>query len=205
MIPKEIYSVLGDIWPMIAIFVIVVSFVRVFSLLSSGKRIVVYKELIMLIFAVYLLLLFELVSTSDFQSIGNNYQPLKEILRHKIYSPLFYRNVVGNVVMFIPFGIFVSYYIYKSSFLKLFILTLITSITIESVQLKIGRSFDIDDIILNVLGGIIGFILYKILVKIKRRLPKFIRSELFLNIVAIIITIILLMVFINYTGIWRFF
>ncbi len=205
MIPNKVYGILGEIWPMIAIFVIVVSFVRIFSLHSSGKKIVLYKEVIMLIFAVYLLLLFELVSNSDFQSIGNNFQPFREILRYKVYSPLFYRNVVGNVVMFIPFGIFVSYYIYKSSFLKIFILSLITSLTIESVQLKIGRSFDIDDIILNVLGGLIGFLLYKIMSSIRRRLPKFLKSDLLLNIVAMIVMVTLLVLFINYTGIWRFF
>ena len=51
-------------------------------------------------------------------------------------------------------------------------LTLIVSLTIEVVQLNIGRTFDIDDIILNTLGGLIGFILCKLFHKITLKFPK---------------------------------
>ena len=38
----------------------------------------------------------------------------------------------------------------------MFIISLITSCTIEFTQLKIGRTFDVDDIILNTIGTILG-------------------------------------------------
>lgn len=204
MIPNVVYGVLDGIWPMILIFIVVVSLVRLFSLYGHGQKIVIYKEFITLLFAVYLLLLFELVSNSDMQSISNNFQPFREISRYSLSSPLFFRNVIGNVIMFIPFGIFVSYYIKKSSFWKIFFLSIVTSFTIEAVQSKIGRSFDIDDIILNVLGGLLGLFSYKMLEKIKRYLPKFLVSDLILNLISISLFVILLLLFFNYTGIWRF-
>ena len=50
----------------------------------------------------------------------------------------------------------------------------------------IGRVFDVDDIILNVIGGMLGFYIYNLLKIIVEKLPRFCRSEWFLNIVAII-------------------
>ena len=48
---------------------------------------------------------------------------------------------------------------------------------LEFVQLNIGRSFDVDDIILNVLGGIIGYLLYIGLTAIHNHLPKVLQKE----------------------------
>ena len=45
-------------------------------------------------------------------------------------------------------------------------LVLFASLSIELTQLFIGRVFDVDDILLNVLGGIIGYLFYYILSKI---------------------------------------
>ena len=69
MIPKAFYSIIDGIWPMILIFIIVVSFVRLFSLHSNHQRIYIYKEFASLLFIIYLLLLFELVTNTDLQSI----------------------------------------------------------------------------------------------------------------------------------------
>ena len=64
-------------------------------------------------------------------------------------------------------------------------ISLLTSLTVELVQLKIGRSFDIDDILLNVVGSIIGFLLYIGLTAIKKHLPRFFQSDTFYNILFI--------------------
>ena len=53
----------------------------------------------------------------------------------------------------------------------------------------IGRVFDVDDIILNVIGGIIGYYLYYVLSKIWSKLPNFFKNEWLLDIVSIIILI----------------
>lgn len=204
IVPKSVYVILGDLWPVIVIFVVVTSIVRFASLRSRNQKIVYYEEFINLIFLIYLLLLFSLVTDQDMFSVSNNFIPFKEMLRYDFKSNLFIRNVLGNILLFIPFGAFISYYVKKINIFKVLLITLITSSTIETVQLKIGRSFDVDDIILNVVGGLIGFLIYKILRKIKRVLPGFMRNEKFLNVLAIVIFIILILLFLNYTGIWRF-
>ena len=38
---------------------------------------------------------------------------------------------------------------------------MLVSISIETTQLLIGRIFDIDDIILNIIGGMLGYLIYK--------------------------------------------
>ncbi|MGU8605254.1 VanZ family protein, partial [Clostridium perfringens] len=50
---------------------------------------------------------------------------------------------------------------------SIFIVSFGISLTIELIQLLTGLGFfDVDDIILNVLGGIIGYLILKILVEI---------------------------------------
>ena len=51
------------------------------------------------------------------------------------------------------------------------IITIVTSFTIEVVQLSIGRVFDVDDIILNIIGGVLGYIIYIIVKKIYNIIP----------------------------------
>lgn len=73
----------------------------------------------------------------------------------------------------------------------IFSLTLIVSITIEFVQMYIGRVFDIDDIILNVVGGICGYLLFVGLDAIQSKLPRIFSSNLFLNFLVIVLIILM--------------
>ena len=69
----------------------------------------------------------------------------------------------------------------------------LVSITVEIIQKNIGRVFDIDDIILNVVGALIGFIIYKIFEKIKDKLPRFLKNTVFYSIILIgLITLFIL-------------
>ena len=67
------------------------------------------------------------------------------------------------------------------------------SIAVEFVQMCIGRVFDVDDILLNLLGGTVGFCIYSVLKKIKEKLPKFFHNDWVLDIGAIIVLIGLFM------------
>lgn len=77
-------------------------------------------------------------------------------------------NVVGNVVCFIPFGILLPFNVKKlDRFVSVMMITFLFSLLIESVQLitRTG-SFDVDDIFLNTLGGILGYVIYKVSIRI---------------------------------------
>ena len=141
----------------------------------------------MLCFAIYILCLFQVVTFQD-DSVwaGNNFIPFQEILRYNITSRLFWKNVVGNMLMFLPFGFFVSYYLKVEKVNLPFMLVLVTSLAIEIVQMMIGRVFDVDDIILNLIGGILGYFIYKLLKRIGEKLPKFCSSNWFLSTLMIV-------------------
>ncbi len=185
---KTLQGVISFTWPMVLISVIVMVSFRTCYLIKNQEKIVLYKELYMLIFGIYILCLFQVVTFQDDISLsGNNFIPFKEILRYNVTSRLFIKNVLGNMIMFLPFGLFSSYYL-KAEKIKLpLLLTLLTSVSIEVIQLSIGRIFDVDDIILNILGGTLGYFIYRILSLIGKLFPDSCRKEWVLNSVAIFI------------------
>lgn len=83
--------------------------------------------------------------------------------RHKLSSELFYLNIVGNVVGFMPFGFFIPMLSRKRNFFQVLFLSFELTLTIEVIQLitKVG-TFDVDDLFLNTLGGVLGYICYAI-------------------------------------------
>ena len=197
MIRDTFYSILNGAWPSLVIFLTIIILVRIAMLTGNNGKLVIYKELFTLLFVVYILLLFELVTYSDIAISSTNFVPFKEILRYKVGSTLFYNQVIGNIILFIPFGYFVSSITKMKKVPGICLLTLITSTVIEIVQYFIGRSFDIDDIILNVTGGIIGFLLYIAINAVWTHLPKVFRSDWFLNLLMIVVIILFVLYLTN--------
>lgn len=74
-------------------------------------------------------------------------------------------NLVGNVVCFMPFGFLLPTVtknrVFKNIICVTFMATMF-SMVIETAQLisKVG-AFDVDDMLLNTLGGVLGYIFYK--------------------------------------------
>lgn len=191
---NTIQGVVNFTWPMLIISVVIMISVRITYLIKNHVKVVLYKELLMLVFAIYILCLFQVVTFQDSSSISsNNYIPFQEILRYKITSRLFIKNVIGNMIMFLPFGFFISYYIDSETIHLPIILTLIASSAIEIVQSLIGRVFDIDDIILNLLGGAFGYMIYHVLRGLGEKIPKVFHNEWFLNISSVLALIGLFM------------
>ena len=80
-----------------------------------------------------------------------------------------YANLFGNVLIFVPFGFFMPMASrYRSFFLTLFY-SFGVSFFVECFQLvtRVG-SFDVDDMLLNTLGGVIGYIVFAICNMIRR-------------------------------------
>lgn len=202
MIGATIDEILKSTWPMLIIFVVVLIMSRIFFIKINGKKLVIYEELLTLAFLVYIFLLFELVTNTELGGRGINLVPFTEIFRYEIGTELFYQNVIGNVLIFIPFGYFISRYINAKKISHIFIISFITSLTIEIVQLQIGRAMDIDDVLLNVGGAIIGFLIYVALKAIKKHLPEFLKKDIIYNIICIgLIVFFILYIFFKY-GFW---
>ena len=70
-----------------------------------------------------------------------------------------------NLIMLVPLGIYLSVLFKFKSILKSLLIVLAVSLTIETFQLIFGflglvrgRGFNVDDLILNTLGGLLGFV-----------------------------------------------
>ena len=186
---KAVKDVLMDTWPMILLSCVVLISIRVAYLIKNKKPLIVSSELMMLTFIVYILCLFQIVTSQDVSSThGINITLFKELTRYQVGTKLFYRNIIGNILLFIPFGFFTSYYLKLERKTFVFFLTLIVSIVIEAIQLKIGRAFDVDDIILNITGGMIGYLLYRLVDKLFGNLSDTVKGTLV--IIAILTTVV---------------
>lgn len=73
------------------------------------------------------------------------------------------KNLCGNIILFLPMGMYLPFFIKKIKSTSIFILILsVMLLLVELVQLLTRRgSFDIDDFILNLLGALIGFALWR--------------------------------------------
>jgi glycopeptide antibiotics resistance protein len=78
----------------------------------------------------------------------------------------FYENLFGNIIMFIPFGIFLPW-LYKKKFWKVVLIAALSASCIEFIQFLnmfagYYRYVDIDDVILNTSGAVIGYWIFKV-------------------------------------------
>lgn len=158
-------SIFKQIWPMVFICSVIMIILRVAFLIKHREKIVFYKEIFMFVFVIYMMCLFYVVTFQDIDSTGisgYNIIPFKEMFRYPIGSSLFFKNVIGNLIMFVPFGFFTAYILRETKLRWVLLITLVVSITIELTQTQIGRVFDIDDVLLNIVGGIIGYYCFSI-------------------------------------------
>ena len=197
---SAIRDVVNMSWPTLVIVIAIILILKVtYYFKGERKTFCLHEELMDLLFLLYLIMLFQLVTTQDLAGGGTNLSPFKEIFRYEVGSNLFYRQVVGNIALFVPLGYFASRYCKINDFLTIFFVTLLSSGVIETVQYFIGRCFDIDDIILNVAGGFIGYLIFIICDTLESHLPAFFSTDLFKNILTIILCVIIFLIYTNYS------
>lgn len=128
----------------------------------------------LLFFIVYLVLLFYFFFFADVlgrtQGEGVyrfNLTLFKEIRRFIEYYDVVGRkafglNIVGNIIVFIPFGYFMGVFMMPNgTWYMVTVLSFVLSLCVELTQLvvKIG-SFDVDDMLLNTIGGFLGYLVF---------------------------------------------
>lgn len=67
--------------------------------------------------------------------------------------------LIYNFLMFIPFGFFLPFISKKINNRSIWKIAVIVPIIVEVIQPIVGRSFDVDDLILNFAGIVIGYFL----------------------------------------------
>ena len=202
MFLNTIKSVLYDIWPILIIFIVTLVTLRFFYLRNHREKVIFYKEFLTIISIIYIFILFQLLTTVELNTgSGYNLVPFTEIFRYEIGSKLFIYNVVGNIMAFVIFGLIVSAYIKPKTVAPAVLTSLIVSTTVEFIQLNIGRSFDVDDIILNVIGGLAGYLIYIGFTAIKNHLPSVFRKDGLYNIICLIIIVIIIVYLLRIMGV----
>lgn len=187
MFRSTFLNILDETWPMILICSVIIVSMRIVWIVKEKKQVVLYKELLGLCFIIYVMCLFYVVTFQDVNWSTSNFIPFKEMFRYPVGSKLFFKNVLGNMIMFMPYGFFVSYFLKLKKPVSIFLLSVLTSFTIEFTQLQIGRVFDVDDILLNIIGSFLGFFAYYFIVKIKEKLPPVLKKQTFYNILMLLL------------------
>ena len=140
--------------------------------IQTAKRI---RRVSSLLFAAYLVLLFYVLffsegygRTMEERSYSYNLVLFQEIKRFWLYRDqvgfwAMFLNIYGNVICFLPFGAILPVLYRRCRYLLvLALLSFEFSLLVETVQVvtKVG-SFDVDDLFLNTLGGILGYLIFK--------------------------------------------
>ena len=139
---------------------------------NSINKINIFKCIGNLIFLVYIVAVLSItnvlyIKPSDFTYMHTapNLVPLVNRISDFMGNPQsVLRQVVLNIIFFMPFGfLFTMLYLKKDKkLLKVFVIALVFSTCIETTQFFVGRFMDVDDIIWNTSGAVIGSIIYSL-------------------------------------------
>lgn len=153
-------------------------------------------KLTKILFIIYLIALFWIIIFKfdiPFSNLGYmrsiNLIPFSESLI--INDKLNFREIVMNAMIFIPLGIYVEVLFKRWTISrKVFFIFLISLICeVSQFILGVGAS-DITDILNNLLGGVIGLMIYKGIVKLMKTS---IKAQKFINTIATIGTVLMVL------------
>lgn len=124
------------------------------------------------LFGMYLLVLIKLIVfkhpvdftfTTSFFSLNSNFIPFRTILGYLGGEPswrIAIDNLLGNILLFIPMGIFLPSLFRTITWKGIFAVALGFSVALEISQLFVIGTPDIDDVILNTFGAILGYFVF---------------------------------------------
>ena len=141
---------------------------------ESRKRLGSLSRLILILYGcvvIYFVLFSDRLGRVDgYSTYRYNLVPFEEIRRFIIYrnyvsAGAFLLNLFGNLLVFFPIGFLVPIWrLEKTGCIRIIIYAFLFSLCIETLQLitKVGV-FDVDDLMMNTAGGLIGWISYCII------------------------------------------
>lgn len=169
--------------PYMVIAVPIYLIVRFLMLRKSSRKFNLYHEIALLIFVIFIVGLasqivipkIELGINGNINILKNgthgiNLLPLKVLFEtyREVFINLninyFIINFLGNIIMFMPIGFFIPL-LWEIPDKKIIIVGFLFSLFVEVCQLFLNRGTDVDDLILNTLGTILGLLVYKFLYK----------------------------------------
>ena len=148
----------------------------------SGRKKKIFRAvgkvlfLLYVVFLIYFLFLAEWYGrTGISEEYRYNLELFREIKRFIIYREQLgafavFANLAGNILIFVPYGFFISVASRERGFFRTLFFSMGLSLCVEIIQLftRVG-SFDVDDILLNTIGGVLGYIIFLICNGIRRK------------------------------------
>lgn len=141
-----------------AIYILVVMSITIFPIIINTQRTIDVSATINLV---------------PFKETINSFNSLLDSFSTLFAIKLFLVNVLGNILLFTPLGFLLPIINPNINNIKpIFKVSLIATISIELIQFITSlsggfRVTDIDDIILNILGGLFGFLIFTLFSKVK--------------------------------------
>ncbi|SFC29863.1 Glycopeptide antibiotics resistance protein [Alkalibacterium subtropicum] len=169
----QLWRAFGELVPLFLIIVLVI-YITVYFISKKKnldfKRVSINILLGLSIIGILLVTVYPRYYGTEIPTIINivPFTGMYDIMFHSVDITVPIRNLGLNILLFVPFGFFLSQKIsslQKKVRLNLILAGLLFSLFIEVVQFSIpmGRSADIDDLILNTVGAFLGYIIWKIL------------------------------------------
>lgn len=160
--------------------------------MKDDSKIKKWSKVLFVIYLIALLWIIVFKFNAPFSKLGYmrsiNLIPFNESLI--INGKLDFREIIMNVAIFMPLGIYSGVLLKKWTVGKKIFLFFLISLICEIFQFILGvGASDITDIINNTLGGIIGLVIYKGIEKISKNS---IKVHKFINIIGTIGTILMI-------------
>ncbi|WP_082686812.1 VanZ family protein [Bacillus sp. FJAT-27445] len=135
------------IWTCFSLYLFVLFYLLFFSAYRNGVRGIIAFNLV------------------PFQTIGRYFANFKGLSPWMVTDEFF-----GNILAFLPFGFFMPFFFQQKKVLKRVALSsFLLSFAVEAAQFtfRVG-AFDVDDIILNTIGGAAGYVVWLFLYRRRR-------------------------------------
>lgn len=164
----DMSQILSD--SLISILVVAIMSVIITAVMVRNKRIGRYisNQLGFIVFLNYsYIILVETILSRHNNSVRN---PLSLFINNPLSSRAEFIYSIENIMLFIPIGIVLPLAMNKLSQLRTIVwITLLWSLSIELSQLVLKRGFfQLSDLVMNTLGGAIGYIILCLIIRLKR-------------------------------------
>ena len=171
-------------FPLIALFLFI-----------TDKERFLRKWIKVLLFAVYMNAMLIIVGIPNVAYI--RWDPTINWIPFHDFSSSNILGMVLNIIMLIPFGVFLPVYFAKfRKLLPTVLAGVIMSLTMEVLQLFTFRATDVDDLIMNTLGTLLGYFIGALIVRRADKKEKECRD--IVKLVAMVAISIMVVVFVNY-------
>lgn len=160
--------------------------------MNREKRILDYKILLIIYTAIMLYLLFfgdriGIITSDYWENVKYHlqYKPFGTIksyvyaIKNGVADWGVYKNLFGNVLVFVPLGLLLTA-IWRRfrKFGRFFFTAFLIIFSVETAQLFSLRGyFDVDDIILNLFGSVLGFLIAKPFRRLRRKIDDFVENR----------------------------